>query len=252
MICSLGDDQWGEKYKENLKNHGVDITHAKITPNVTTGCAQISVAENGENQIVVVPGANNYLSKEDVANSAELIKNADVLIGQLETPFETMLEAFKLSKGIKLFNAAPAQAGIDEILPHCTILCVNEPEASLLTNFDVDITNAVDALKKLLDAGCETVIITLGSKGAVYMSKHDQQPIHVLCEEVVPVDTTGAGDAFVGALATYLVTYKGQPLHQIIGAACHVATLSVTKEGTQKSYPEKIDAFNREYQYIKL
>ncbi|KAJ8720200.1 hypothetical protein PYW07_012243 [Mythimna separata] len=252
MICRLGNDQWGDKYRDNLEQVGVDTTYVKLTPNVTTGIAQISVAESGENQIVIVPGANGLLSKDDVKNSAKIITNAEVLIGQLETPFETTLEAFKLNKGIKLLNAAPARTGIDDILPYCSILCVNEPEASLLTGIDVTINNAVTALKKLLETGCESVIITLGPEGAVYLSKHEQQAVHVLCEHVTPVDTTGAGDAFVGALATYLVTYKDQSMHQIIGAACHVATVSVTKEGTQTSYPSKFDAFKKEYKFTEL
>lgn len=252
MICKFGDDQWGEKYKQSLESYGVYTKHTQFVPNVTTGIAQISVAENGENQIVIVPGANSYLSKEDVEKCAELIEKADVLIAQLETPFKSTLEAFKIGKGIKLLNAAPAQGGIDEILPYCSILCVNESEASLLTNIEVNILNAVDALHKLLKKGCETVIITLGPKGAIYLSQHDQKPIHVLCEEVVPIDTTGAGDAFVGALALFLITHKEKPMHQIIGAACHVATLSVTREGTQTSYPDKFNAFEKEYNYINL
>ncbi|XP_035437340.2 ribokinase isoform X1 [Spodoptera frugiperda] len=252
MICRLGNDQWGDKYRDNLEQVGVDTTYVKITPNVTTGIAQISVAESGENQIVIVPGANNCLSKEDVKNSADLITNAEVLIGQLETPYETTLEAFKLGKGIKLLNAAPARSDIKEILPYCSILCVNEPEASLITNTEFDMKNAVAILKQLLDTGCESVIITLGPEGAVYMSRIDQQPIHVFSERVNAIDTTGAGDAFVGALATYLVTYKDKPMHQIIGAACQVATMSVTKEGTQTSYPRKFDAFKKEYKYTLL
>ncbi|XP_047028046.1 ribokinase-like isoform X1 [Helicoverpa zea] len=252
MICRLGLDQWGEKYKKNFDQLGVDTTYVALTPDVTTGIAQISVADNGENQIVIVPGANSYLSKDDVKNAEQLITNADILIGQLETPLETTLEAFKLNKGIKLLNAAPARRGIEEILLYCTILCVNEPEAALLTNTDVSLKNAVAVLKKLLETGCESVIITLGPDGAVYMSKHDQEPIHIICDNVTPVDTTGAGDAFVGAFATYLVTHKDKPMHQIIGAACHVASLSVTKEGTQTSYPSKFDAFKRVYKYKKL
>lgn len=100
MLLQIGNDQWGEKYKENLEQVGVDTSHVKITPDVTTGIAQISVADSGDNQIVIVPGANGHLSKEDVKQSAQLITNADVLIGQLETPYETTLEAFKLSKGV--------------------------------------------------------------------------------------------------------------------------------------------------------
>lgn len=90
------------KYKEHLKSEGVNVSHFYITPNVSTGIAQITVAENGENQIVIVAGANNLLEMSDVHTSAELIKNADVLIGQLETPFETTLAAFKLNKGVSV------------------------------------------------------------------------------------------------------------------------------------------------------
>ncbi|XP_059062712.1 ribokinase-like [Achroia grisella] len=252
MICRLGDDPWGDQYKQHLKDLGVDVTNAHITPNITTGIAQISVAESGENQIVIVPGSNGHLSKLDVEKSADLITNADVLIGQLETPFETTLEAFKLNKGIKILNAAPARKDIEEILPYCSILCVNESEASILTNLDVDISNATIALMKLLETGCEIVIITLGEKGAVYSSKHEPTPIHVLCNPVTPIDTTGAGDAFVGALATFLMTQKNYPMHQIIGAACDVATISVTKEGTQTSYPTKFNASDKEYKYLYL
>ncbi|XP_030023563.2 ribokinase [Manduca sexta] len=252
MICRVGDDQWGQQYKQYLKELGVDVSHTNITPNVTTGIAQISVADNGENQIIIVPGANNNLSTSDIEQSKEVIKQADVLIGQLETPFLTTLEAFKLNNGIKILNAAPARTGIEEIFPFCTILCVNETEASILTNLEVNVTNAAIALKKLVDIGCESVVITLGQQGAVYLSKRDQQPIHVPCKNVKPVDTTGAGDAFVGALATFLVTHKDYPMHQIIGAACEVATISVTKIGTQTSYPTNFKAFTKEYEYQKI
>ncbi|XP_063385166.1 ribokinase-like [Cydia fagiglandana] len=252
MIGRAGDDQWGLKYKEHLKAEGVNVSHFFTTPNVTTGIAQISVAESGENQIVIVAGANNFLSKSDVQSSAELITHADVLIGQLETPLETTLEAFKLNKGVKLLNAAPARSDIQQILQYCTILCVNESEAALITNMEVTTLNTKQVLAKLLNSGCETVVITLGEKGAVYATKADPQPIHVFCRSVKPVDTTGAGDAFVGALANFLVKHKDLPLHQIIGAACEVATISVTKEGTQTSYPSNIDAFTNKYDFIKL
>ncbi|XP_046967687.1 ribokinase-like isoform X2 [Vanessa cardui] len=220
MISRVGDDQW--------------------------------VAENGENQIVIVAGANNFLSKSDIDLAKDLVKNADVLIAQLETPFETTLEAFKLNTGIKLLNAAPARPDIEAILPYCTILCVNEPEASLIVGFNVEIANVKNALKKILEKGCDTVIITLGEKGAVYSSINSPDCVHVFCEKVIPKDTTGAGDAFVGALATFLMRDKSKPLHQVVGAACEVATLSVTREGTQTSYPENHSAFAEEYTFVIL
>ncbi|CAH2982810.1 unnamed protein product [Chilo suppressalis] len=252
MISRVGDDQWGQKYKDNLKTAGVDVTHVYNTHNVTTGIAQITVAESGQNQIVIVLGANGHLSKTDVEKSKELIITADVLIGQLETPFETTLEAFKINRGLKLLNAAPGRNDIQEILPYCSILCVNESEASILANHPVvSVKTAVEAIKKILALGCATVIVTLGENGALYASKNDP-PTHVFCDKVVPVDTTGAGDAFVGALATYLVSHKDYPLHQIIGAACEVATISVTKEGTQTSYPTNYTPFTKEYKYETL
>lgn len=175
VSLQLGDDQWGKQYKEHLKECGVNITYTHNATNSTTGIAQISVAENGENQIVIVTGANKLLSKSDVHEARVLIKNADILIGQLETPFETTLEAFKLNKGVsyvncilsinldpksssrlfvltdvcdleynlfqlRLLNAAPAMQDIHEILPYCSILCVNEGEASHLTNFSVTLS----------------------------------------------------------------------------------------------------------------
>ncbi|CAH2258957.1 ribokinase-like [Pararge aegeria] len=252
IICRVGDDQWAEKYKEHLKHVGVDVTNAYVTKNTTTGIAQITVADNGENQIVIVPGANEHLSKSDVDYAKELIKKADVLIGQLETPYETTLEAFKLNDGIKLLNAAPARAHIETILPYCTILCVNEPEASQIVNFDVNVSNIKSALEILLQSGCKMAIITLGAKGAAYSSKNTGECIHVSSNKVAAVDTTGAGDAFVGALASLLVNFKNQPFHQLIGAACEYATLTVTLEGTQTSYPEKYIPFTKQYDYVTL
>ncbi|XP_023941341.1 ribokinase [Bicyclus anynana] len=252
MICRVGDDLWGEKYKEHLKNAGIDVTNAHVTKDTTTGIAQISVADNGENQIVIVPGANKHLSKSDVENAKELIKTADVLIGQLETPYETTLEAFKLNNGIKLLNAAPAMAHIQTILPYCTILCVNEPEASLLVNFNVNVSNIKIALHKLLESGCQTAIITLGEKGAAYSLKSTGECVHVFGNKVTAIDTTGAGDAFVGALASLLVNDKIQPFHQLIGAACEYATMTVTTEGTQTSYPGNYIPFTKKYDYVTL
>lgn len=107
MCFQLGDDQWGKQYKEHLKECGVNVTYTHNAANSTTGIAQISVAENGENQIVIVTGANKLLSKSDVQEALVLIKNADVLIGQLETPFETTVEAFKLNKGVSNLNWVP-------------------------------------------------------------------------------------------------------------------------------------------------
>lgn len=98
----MGNDEWGEKYIENLKKFGVNVDQVFWTSNIPTGKAQITVAENGENQIVIVPGANGLLNVQDIRHSEKIIKSAEVLIGQLETPFEATLEAFKLNEGVCL------------------------------------------------------------------------------------------------------------------------------------------------------
>ncbi|XP_047508225.1 ribokinase-like [Pieris napi] len=252
MIARVGDDYWGKQYIDNLTKFGINAQHTKITKGITTGIAQISVSANGENQIVIVSGANNYLSISDINETQELIKNADIIISQLETPIETTYHAFKSCNGIRLLNAAPASTNIKDLLEHCNILCVNEPEASFLVGFNVDVSNIKNALRKLLELGCQTAIITLGNKGAAYCKKDDDLYVHVQCTRVVPVDTTGAGDAFVGALAKFLVSHKKTPLHQIVGAACDVATKSVMKEGTQPSFPDNYNPFQVLYEYIIL
>lgn len=242
MIAKVGGDAWGKSYLDHLKEENVNIEHVKICPNETTGVAQISVADGGENSIIIVSGANELLSASDVEKASDLFRNSKVLICQLEASIEATIVALKEFKGISILNAAPALENTpSELLKYSDIFCVNETEAGLITGFPINsIGDSRAALVRLIEMGASTVIITLGKQGAVYM-KHTntQELVHVPGQKVEKVvDTTGAGDSFIGALAFYLARFPDSPLHQQIGGACEVASISVQYHGTQSSFPD--------------
>ncbi|XP_058822960.1 ribokinase-like [Topomyia yanbarensis] len=261
IIGKLGDDPWGKNYHDALRLEGVNVEHVDIVDGESTGIAQINVAENGDNQIVIVVGANNCLEPADVHKGAELLSNANVLVCQLETPLNATIEALKNFAGTSIMNAAPALESVPlDLLEYSTIFCVNETEAALLTGLQVEtVMHAKAALLKLRDMGCGTVIITLGEKGAIFAMKNSTKvkhvkPIHV--ERVV--DTTGAGDAFIGALAHFIAKNPSTGLTECIAAANRVAAMSVQKPGTQISFPRfeetglplDVSSYQSEWEYI--
>jgi len=241
LIAKFGDDDWADKYEENLHKHGVSTKHVTRVEGQKTGMAQICVAENGENQIVMIPGANNTLSADDVENADELLKSAKVLVCQLETPLQTTLTALRRFKhGISILNASPAPSVASiELFSLPSILCINQLEAASMTKRPVpNLEEAKRAISNILCLGCHTVIITLGENGAIFASSKEPKPIHVRAPKVEQVvDTTGAGDAFVGALAHYFARHPDAPLLKKVGGAVHLASMTVQKYGTQTSYP---------------
>lgn len=240
IIAKVGDDAKGKEYIDHLTLLGVNTHRMCITPHCASGVAQIIIAESGENQIVIVPGANNSLSKEDIIDSKHVILQADVLLCQLETSADAAIAALELCKGISIVNGAPAIHEYNsKLLTLPTIFCVNESEAEVFSGVPVaSMEGAKKAATVLLKKGCNTVIITLGSNGAMYMSQKDQLLVHVPCPIVKCVDTSGAGDAFLGALAHVLAKDKNVELSQAISIACFVASDSTTRPGTQISYPD--------------
>lgn len=242
MVAKVGDDAWGKNYLDHLKEENVNIDHVQICPNETTGVAQISVADGGDNNIIIVSGANEHLSENDVNQAAYLFKESKVLICQLEASIEATIVALREFSGISILNAAPALENTPpELLRYSKIFCVNESEAALITGFPINsVGDSRAALLRLIELGARTVIITLGKQGAVYMKyTNTQELVHVPAEKVDKVvDTTGAGDAFIGALAFYLARFPDFPLHQQIGGACEVASISVKFHGTQSSFPD--------------
>ncbi|XP_035895590.1 ribokinase [Anopheles stephensi] len=245
MIGKLGDDPWGTAYRTTLAAEGVNVEQVEVLPGESTGIAQINVAANGDNQIVIVTGANKCLAPADVLARPDLFERARILICQLETPIEGTIAALQAFRGVSIVNAAPAETNLPHaLLSLATIFCVNETEAALLTDMPsvADVQQAKVAVHKLRDMGCKTVIITLGEKGAVFAEPHNPTVYHVQPLKVKSVvDTTGAGDAFIGALAHFVAKHPDAALGNCIAAANRVAAWSVQKPGTQASFPRQGD-----------
>ncbi|XP_058129024.1 ribokinase [Anopheles ziemanni] len=250
MIGKLGDDPWGGAYRDALAAEGVNVERVAIVPGESTGIAQINVADNGDNQIVIVTGANKCLAPADVQSSEGFLARARILVCQLETPLEGTMAALSAFEGISILNAAPAEKQLPRsLLAKATIFCVNETEAALLTDMQEvnDIEQAKTALLRLRQLGCKTVIITLGEKGAIFARPDDTEVVHVKPVKVNKVvDTTGAGDAFIGALAHFMAKNPEADLAWCIAAANRVAACSVQKPGTQTSFPRAADIDLRE------
>ncbi|XP_046619210.1 ribokinase-like [Neodiprion virginianus] len=245
LIASLGADSLGKEYFEKLKLENINVSKVHLREGIHSGIAQITVADSGENTIIIVPGANTLLSPEDVDDAEELIKNAKVLLCQFEVPTAPTLQALKLFKGrgLSILNGAPAMPNPDpELLKSCDIFCVNETEAEIMTGVPVTgLYESQIAVNKLLQKECNAVLLTLGALGAVYASQSNPNVIHIPTEKVKAIDTTGAGDAFLGSFAYFAAYHAGLSIDQIAKRACFVASQSVLRIGTQSSFPYKQD-----------
>lgn len=240
MVGRVGMDPFGEVLLENLKKDGVDTTYVLKTKGVSSGVALITVSDVGQNNIVVVPGSNARLSAEDIRAAEPAFQGASLVLLQLEIPVETVREAVKLGKkhGARvILNPAPAQALDGALLEHVDILVPNENELTLLTGIQ-SILVAAGSLKSI---GLDCFIVTLGSKGALVLD--EQGTKHILGHEVHVVDTTAAGDAFVGAFAVALS--EGQSILQAAVWGNAAGAITVTGAGAQPSLPDRasLEAF---------
>ncbi|EFN80282.1 ribokinase isoform X2 [Harpegnathos saltator] len=245
LVASLGSDMFAQEYLEILKKENVDTSHVRIQKDKHSGVAHITVAEDGENSIVIVLGANESLTPEHADSAVDVIKNASVLLCQFETPLEATLRALKLHRGhgLSIVNGAPAIESVDpEILRSCDIFCANETEAEVMTGVrPVDLSSAQQVADKLLAKGCNAIILTLGPLGAAYASTTSRIVTWIPTTAVAAVDTTGAGDAFLGALAYFKAYHPQLPTDECVRRACIVATQSVLKFGTHASFPTRGD-----------
>uniref|UniRef100_A0A1A9WA70 Ribokinase n=1 Tax=Glossina brevipalpis TaxID=37001 RepID=A0A1A9WA70_9MUSC len=242
LVAKVGNDKQGSDYLKKLLSEKVNIDYVKQCADVPTGFAQITVSKEGNNQIVIVSGANGELNKSDVRTAQSLFENSKLLLCQLETPIDGTLEALQAFKGISILNASPALKDMPiNLIKAASILCVNETEAALITN-RANITNvqqAENAAKELLDMGTKCVIITLGSNGVIYADNNEKyQCGHIPVDKVENiVDTTGAGDSFLGALAYHMTKYSKKDMKSHIVFACRAAAFSIQSRGTQSSFP---------------
>jgi ribokinase len=241
VVVKLGKDVFGENYLKNYQEQGIDTTYVMFDETRFSGVAPIAVDDKtGQNSIVIVPGANDGLSPKDICTSRAAIDNADIVMCQLETPIESTIEAFRIAKegvggAMTIFNPAPARELPDEILQLTDVFVPNEVEAAmLLEKSTASVEEAMVVALDFLERGPKRVIITLGSRGAVFASQGEAAQ-YVQAEKVKAIDTTGAGDAFVGSLAYFLG--NNFPLKQAVERAGAIATRSVLKPGTQTSFP---------------
>jgi ribokinase len=236
MLGRVGQDSFGPFLLNSLKSDKVDITNVHADESAT-GTAIIIVDANGQNSIVLSAGANGKVSPADVDNASTLLPSLILL--QLEIPIPTVLHAAHFAKqnGIQvILNPAPAKSLPDELISLIDFIVPNETELSLLTGLEVkDISSAEKAAKILLDRGVKNVVVTLGSKGALYVSSN--QTTQVNAYKVDVVDTTAAGDAFIGGFASALLL--GVEIEAAVKYANACGALATTKFGAQPSLPTK-------------
>jgi len=242
MLGRVGSDNFGSYLLENLESNNVD-TRLVQRDDASTGTATLIVDSNGQNSIVLSAGANGKVSDADVRTAS--FPDFNLLLLQLEIPIETVLSAARRAKesGLRvLLNPAPARPLPEELISLPDFLLPNEIELSLLTNQTVnDIPSAEKASKILLGRGAQTIILTLGANGALIVTK--EMTRHIPPFKVNVVDTTAAGDAFIGGFASALLQNKS--LEEAVRYGCACGALATTRFGAQPSLPtrEEVEKF---------
>jgi ribokinase len=241
FIGAIGDDGFGDFSRACLNTEQINLSHLSTIPSTATGVAGILVTDKGENSIVLAAGANACLTPLHIDAAKLNIESTQVLICQLETPIESVRRAIEIAhaKGVKvILNPAPAQPLPDELLRQVDYLIVNETEATQLSEIEVtDRASAELASKKLLQRGARSVLLTMGEHGALISGQEESHYIDAI--KVAVVDTTAAGDTFVGAFSVGIA--NGLSTLQASREAQYAAALTVTKLGAQTSIPHRQD-----------
>jgi ribokinase len=241
MIGCVGQDAFGPALLGSLTEAGVNTSGVQVLPDISTGTAAIIVEENGENRIIIVPGTNALVSTSFIEELWADISHSDMILLQHEIPLQTVHKVVEQAhqNGIKvILNAAPIYAIPLEILKKLDVLIINETEGSTLSGITIlDQKTAFDAATYLHGSGVRSVIITLGSEGAVFVNNilRLYQPAF----KVKVVDTTAAGDTFVGAYAASILEGKSEPDALLYASAA--AALAVTRIGAQISIPDRLE-----------
>ena len=237
FLGRVGGDGFGEPLVRALAEKGVDMSLVEEAPGASTGTAFITVTPDGENAITVAPGANRSLVSEDVDAASAEIAEARVLVAQMEIPPEVVLRAVEVATENDtraLVNLAPPREVPRELLEKLDPLVVNEHEAAFLLGEGVEgVDGALAAAPELLSLGSRSAVITVGAAGAVYSDA--DSTAHIPAPKAEVVDTTGAGDAFVGALAAQLA--RDATLKDAVAYAARAGAAAVTKVGAQGALP---------------
>ncbi len=241
MVGRVGNDLHGQQIKQNLTDHGIDGRHILVDEGLPSGVAVILVDDDARNCIVVVAGANGALTPADVRQASAVVASSAVLLCQLEVPLETTAEALHLARasGVRtVLNPAPARPLPPEVLALVDVLVLNETELEMLAGMPVGRAEDVGpAVAATFGRGPDLVVVTRGEHGAVVFDRGAATVIAPFAVEAV--DTTGAGDAFVGSLAVFLAEEVG--FAEAAQRASAAAALSVTRPGTQPSFPSRAE-----------
>jgi ribokinase len=241
MVAKVGNDLFGQATIRNFSSFGIDTTHVEILDGVATGVAPIFVEPNGQNRIIVVKGANDRLTAADIDAAAAELGQVDTIILQFEIPLETVYHTVRFAKAHDIrciVNPAPAlPANLTELMS-ADYFIPNETEAELITGQPASTVEGAGACATtLLEKGFRRVVVTLGARGALLADSAGHT--HISPFSVTPVDTSGAGDAFIGSLAVFLT--EGMPRKDALACANLYAALSTTRVGTQKSFPRRAE-----------
>ncbi|MFZ2353553.1 ribokinase [Paucilactobacillus nenjiangensis] len=241
MITKVGNDAFGQQQLTNFKDNKIDVSGVGIGTK-SSGVAPIFVSKSSNNSIIIIKGANNELTPDDLQANIEIIKNAKIIVLENEIPLETNYAAIDLAQefGIPiLLNPAPARKDLDlEYVKKVDYFAPNETELATLTGLPASNLDEIKvAAHDMVSLGVKHMIVTLGSRGVLSVTDQDEQLINAL--KVDAVDTTGAGDSIIGAFAHYLAEGKNEL--DALNLANQYAAMTVTRRGTQKSYPTKAE-----------
>jgi ribokinase len=250
MLGGIGADAIGEALLASLHQDGVNIAQIVRFEEVSTGIATITVADDGANCIVVTPGANYRFLAENIQNYQADLNDSDIIVTQLEIPLETVQYSLQLAKKLgktTILNPAPALELDDELLSCADLLIPNETELESLSGLPVrNEAEIIAAAQTMIKRGVKAVIVTVGAKGCVYVNSEHSRIYEAY--QVNAVDTTAAGDSFIGGLAVALS--EGKQIEEAISFAMAVAALTVTKKGAQSSLPylDEVEEFLCRYE----
>jgi ribokinase len=247
MVAEVGSDLFGPATIKNFESFGIDASHVRIAEGASSGVAPIFVDANGQNRIIVVKGANDMLSTEDVDAATPLLRKADTIVLQFEIPLRTVYHAIRFAKsnGIRcIVNPAPALPVEFKEVAAADYFIPNESEAEVITGMPVrSLKDAKECADYLLGQGLRRVVLTLGERGCLLAGPEGMELIPAF--KVDAIDSTGAGDAFIGSFAVFLA--EGLPDKEALTRASLYAALSTTRVGTQKSFLNRRD-FDEEWQ----